>query len=355
MAATNSTAERTYRAEESRWQAVQAREIAADGAFYYAVRSTGVYCRPSCPSRRPGRDQVVFFEAPEAARQAGFRACLRCHPDSVSADQLAVAKALHLIEASETDLTLRELARDVRLSPAYLQRVFKRQTGLTPKQYALELRRQRFRQDLRSSKTVTEAVYNAGFGSTRAAYERAGEQLGMRPSAFRQGGRGERITYAIAEGDLGHMLVAATERGLCAVYLGTPDEVTHELEAEFPRADLVEDASAMSGHVGAVKDAVKAGVRDSGLQLDVHGSEFQRRVWAALREIPAGQTRTYRQIAEAIGQPSAARAVARACATNPLALLTPCHRVVRSDGRLGGYRWGLGRKQALLRSEGAVR
>jgi AraC family transcriptional regulator of adaptative response/methylated-DNA-[protein]-cysteine methyltransferase len=351
---TTKTAETLAFADEaSRWQAVQTRDAAADGAFYSGVRSTGVYCRPSCPSRRPNRGQAVFFDTTEDARQAGFRACLRCRPDDVGADQLAVAQALRLIETSETLPRLNELAKEIGFSPAHLQRVFKRQTGLSPRQYAAELRQQRFRSDLRRSPTVTDAVYEAGFGSTRAAYERAGERLGMRPSAFRQGGRGERITYTFAESEIGPMLVAATERGICAVYLGTRDELAQQLTREFPAAELVEDEAAMGARVQDVVEAVASGA-GSGLVLDAHGSEFQQQVWAALRQIPAGETRTYRQVAEAIGRPEAARAVARACATNPLALLTPCHRVVRADGGLGGYRWGVERKRALLQREGAV-
>jgi AraC family transcriptional regulator of adaptative response/methylated-DNA-[protein]-cysteine methyltransferase len=353
MATTRKIAEPRNAEDESRWRAVEAREVAADGAFYYGVRSTGVYCRPSCPSRRPKREQAVFFEAPEDARRAGFRACLRCHPDSVTADQLAVAKALRLIEGSEDEPTLGELAEAAGFSASYLQRVFKRQTGLSPKQYAVALRQQRFRQGLRSGKTVTDAVYDAGFGSTRAAYEQAGGNLGMRPSVFRRGGGGERIGYAITGTEIGHVLVAATERGICAVYIGTPAEVTTHLREEFPEAELTEEEEGMVKEAKTVIEAMLANGARARLQLDARGSEFQEKVWAALREIPAGETRTYSEVAAAIGHPGAARAVARACATNPLALLTPCHRVVRADGGLGGYRWGIERKRALLEIEGA--
>lgn len=353
MATRRTTTEPAYTDDESRWQALEARDVAADGAFYYGVRSTGIYCRPSCPSRRPNREQVITFDASEEARAAGFRACRRCYPDSVSADQLAVATVLKLIEASGTEMTLTGLAGRVGYSPSHLQRLFKRQTGLSPKQYAGALRQQRFRKDLRDSETVTDAVYGAGFGSTRAAYEHA-TQLGMRPSVFRQGGRGERITYAISESELGHFLVAATERGICAVYIGTPEELVPQLSREFSQAELREDRTTMAECVSAVEDAIGVESHHTGLRLDAHGSDFQKKVWAALREIPVGQTRTYGQIAQFIGQPTAARAVARACATNPLALLTPCHRVVRGDGALGGYRWGIDRKQKLLRREGAM-
>ena len=350
MASRSTTNESAYTNDESRWQAVEARDVAADGAFYYGVRSTGVYCRPSCPSRRPNRDQVVTFDTSEDARTAGFRACRRCYPDSVSADQLAVATVLKLIEASDVELTLGDLADEVGYSPSHLQRLFKRQTGLSPKQYGGALRQERFRKDLQDSETVTDAVYGAGFGSIRAAYEHA-TQLGMRPSVFRRGGLGERITYAISKSELGHFLVAATDRGICAVYLGKAEELVQQLMQEFSQAELREDRTTMAEHISTVEDAIGVESRNPGLRLDAHGSEFQQKVWAALREIPAGQTRTYGQIAEFIGQPTAARAVARACATNPLALLTPCHRVVRGDGGSGGYRWGIERKQELLRRE----
>lgn len=352
MATTSRTAESRYADDESRWRAVQARDAEADGSFYYGVRSTGVYCRPSCPSRRPNRSQVVLFEAPEAARRAGFRACLRCRPDDVTSDQLAIAKALQLIEASEDEPRLGELAEAVGFGASYLQRVFKRQTGVSPKQYAARLKQQRFRDDLRRGKKVTDAVYDAGFGSSRSAYEQAG--LGMRPSVFRRGGRGERISYAIRETEVGQVLVAATESGICAVYIGTPAELTAQLKEEFPEAEITEGEEDMMKEANAVIETMLANGARARLQLDARGSEFQERVWAALREIPAGETRTYSEVAAAIGQPGAARAVARACATNPLALLTPCHRVVRADGGLGGYRWGVDRKRALLRREGAL-
>ena len=311
--------------------------------------------RPACPSRRPLRENVTFFDSPEGARRGGFRACRRCHPDRVGSDQLAVARVLNLLETEESAPSLAELASEVGFSPTYLQRVFKRHTGLSPKQYGDSLRQQRFRRELRQSGRVTDAVYDAGFGSTRGAYERATENLGMSPSAFQQGGRGERITYALTRTDLGDLLVAATARGVCAVRFGTEEDLVSELSAEFPRAELIPDSEAMSDYVQVARWAVEDGSGESSsIRLDAQGSEFQQTVWSALREIPAGQTRTYSQIAEAIGQPRAARAVAMACATNPLALLTPCHRVVRADGAPGGYRWGIERKQALLRREGAI-
>ena len=342
-----------YREIEARWRAVVARDRRADGAFYTAVRSTGVYCRPSCPSRRPIRTNVTFFDSTEAARAAGFRACLRCRPDGVSSDQQMVAAVARLIESAEVQPTLSELAVEVGVSASHLQRTFKRATGMSPRQYASTLRGTRFRERLRAAGTVTDAVYDAGFGSTRAAYEGARSVLAMRPSAYKGGGRGERIAYARTEGPAGPMLVAATHLGVCAVYFGDGDGVLSRLSAEFPHAALQHDPDAMAPHVESVRAALSESAAEP--KLDERGTAFQRRVWQALRNIPRGETRTYSEIAAAIGQPSAARAVARACATNPLALLTPCHRVVRTDGGLGGYRWGVDKKQALLDAEGGAR
>ena len=341
-----------YADPEARWRAVLARDRGADGAFYCAVRSTGVYCRPSCPSRRPGRQNVTFFDTSEDATAAGFRACLRCRPENVSADQQLVATVVHLIESTETEPTLNELAAETGVSASHLQRTFKRATGLSPREYAASLRGRRFRDRLREGGSVTDAVYDSGFGSTRAAYEGARTVLAMRPSAYKQGGRGERIAYAYAEGPGGPMLVAATAVGVCAVYLGEGNDLVSKLLAEFPNAALQHDPAAMSEHVEAVRGALTAGGAVPALAMDARGTAFQLRVWTALRSIPRGETRTYSQIAELIGQPQAARAVARACAANPLALLVPCHRVVRSDGGLGGYRWGLDLKKALLETEG---
>jgi AraC family transcriptional regulator of adaptative response/methylated-DNA-[protein]-cysteine methyltransferase len=353
MEAVKMTETTPYSNPEDRWRAVLERDRAADGAFYIAVRSTRVYCRPSCPSRRPRRENVSFFDTAETARAAGYRACLRCHPDGVSAEQRLVAAVASLIESAETAPTLEQLARATGVSPAHLQRTFKRATGLSPRQYAASLRGGRFRERLRGAATVTEAVYDAGFGSSRAAYEEARGLLAMRPSAYRRGGRGERIVYAYTDGPAGPMLVAATALGVCAVYLGAGGGLLSHLSAEFPHAALQHDPSAMAPHLEAVRAGLSGGAA-SGVPLDERGTAFQRLVWEALRAIPRGETRTYSEIAAAIGRPGAARAVARACATNPLALLTPCHRVVRRDGGLGGYRWGIERKQALLQREGAV-
>jgi AraC family transcriptional regulator of adaptative response/methylated-DNA-[protein]-cysteine methyltransferase len=338
---------------EARWQAVLARDRRADGAFYCAVRSTGVYCRPSCPSRRPLRKNVEFFDSTRAAESAGYRACRRCHPESLSADQRLVAAVVRLIESAEEWPTLERLAEETGVSASHLQKTFKRATGFSPRQYAASLRGARFRERLRDSGTVTSALYDAGFGSTRAAYDDARSVLAMRPSAYKQGGRGELIKYAYGAGPTGPMLVAATPRGICAIYLGGGDEQVDRLSAEFPRAVIEHDAEGMREHLESVSSALSAS-RAEGVALDAMGTAFQRRVWEAIRSIPRGETRTYSQIAELIGQPKAVRAVARACAANPLALLIPCHRVVRSDGVPGGYRWGAPAKRALLEQEGAL-
>jgi AraC family transcriptional regulator of adaptative response/methylated-DNA-[protein]-cysteine methyltransferase len=348
---TNET--REYSDSEARWQAVLARDRRADGAFYCAVRSTGVYCRPSCPSRRPLRKNVEFFDSTRAAESAGYRACRRCDPESLSVQQRLVAAVVRLIESAEELPTLARLAAETGVSAAHLQKTFKRATGFSPRQYAASLRAARFRERLRKAGTVTAAVYDAGFGSTRAAYEGAGRALAMRPSVYRLGGRGERITYAHGPGPAGPILVAATARGICAIYLGQGDELVSRLSAEFPNAVIEHDTEGMREHLASVARAMSAS-RAGGVALDAMGTAFQNRVWEAIRSIPRGETRTYSQIAELIGQPSAARAVARACAANPLALLIPCHRVVRSDGAPGGYRWGIEVKRALLKHEGAL-
>jgi AraC family transcriptional regulator of adaptative response/methylated-DNA-[protein]-cysteine methyltransferase len=262
---------------------------------------------------------------------------------------------VYLIESTETEPTLNVLAAETGVSATHLQRTFKRATGLSPREFAASLRGRCFRDRLREGGSVTDAVYDAGFGSTRAAYEGARTVLAMRPSAYKQGGRGERIAYAYTEGPGGPMLVAATKLGVCAVYLGEGDDLVSKLLAEFPKAALQHDPAAMSAHLEAVRGALQAGGAVPSLALDARGTAFQRRVWEALRSIPRGQTRTYSQIAELIGQPGAARAVARACSSNPLALLVPCHRVVRADGGLGGYRWGVDLKRALLDAEGDAR
>lgn len=337
--------------EESRWQAVLRRDAAADGSFWYAVRSTGVYCRPACPSRRPGRENVTFYESPVAAEQAGYRPCRRCRPGEATAEQQVVVQVRQLIETSDTLPTLADLGEAAGLSPSHLQRLFKRATGLSPRQYAAAWRAERLKDGLRGGATVTDALYQAGYGSSRALYEAAPQHLGMSPRAYRSGGAGEQIAYACADTPLGTVLVAATARGVCALRFGDEAALVAELQSEFPRADLVCSPEQVEPYVAAVRAHLAGDPAALDLPLDVRGTAFQQRVWAALQSIPAGEVRSYGAVAEFIGEPRAVRAVARACATNPVALAIPCHRVVRASGDLSGYRWGVERKEALLARE----
>ncbi|WP_019585519.1 bifunctional DNA-binding transcriptional regulator/O6-methylguanine-DNA methyltransferase Ada [Deinococcus apachensis] len=337
--------------DEVRWQAVLNRDASQDGQFYYGVRSTGIYCHPSCPSRRPRRENVRFFDDPQGAQVAGFRPCLRCRPGEVGARRRAVMHVQHLLDTVEPTPSLAQLAEAVGLSPFHLQRVFKAETGLSPKQYALARRGERVRRELREGASVTAALYAAGHASSRTLYDRSTDQLGMTPGRYRAGGAGETITFAVTGSVLGPMLVAATGRGLVAVRLGEAGVLEQELRAEYPRATLVQDAAALGGYIEALHGHLAGVRRDLPLASDAPGTDFQRRVWAALRSIPYGETRSYAQVAEMIGEPRAVRAVARACAANPLALVVPCHRVVRAGGDPGGYRWGTERKRRLLDHE----
>ncbi|MEJ5203405.1 MAG: bifunctional DNA-binding transcriptional regulator/O6-methylguanine-DNA methyltransferase Ada, partial [Anaerolineales bacterium] len=339
--------------ETACWQAVVERDPRFDGVFYYAVRSTNVYCRPSCPSRRPSRRQVIFFARREQAEAAGFRPCKRCQPQFERSPQAELVAAIcRLIEQSETPPTLRQLGEQFHLSPFHLQRLFKMVTGVTPRRYAIQRRTERFKAQLRNGQPVTEAVYAAGYGSSSRLYEGAGEQLGMTPAVYRAGGKGMNIEYTIVDCPLGRMLVAATERGVCAVSFGGKDaELEKALHAEYPQANIQRGGERLNGWVQALLHHLAGTMPHLDLPLDVQASAFQRRVWEELRRIPYGERRSYAQIAEAIGQPKAVRAVARACAANPAAVIIPCHRVLRSDGTLGGYRWGLERKKALLEKE----
>lgn len=343
--------------ERAAWRAVEQRDAAFDGRFVYAVSSTGVYCRPSCPSRRPTRANVRFFDSPDAAEAAGYRACLRCRPRELrSSIEAAVDSARrYLDENAERVVPLAELAKHAAVSASHLQRAFTRIVGLSPKRYQDAQRVQRFKKRLRSGDTVSRATYEAGFGSSSRVYERSDELLGMTPAAYRRGGAGVEITYTIADAPIGRVLVGTTDRGVAAVELGTTDaDVLRALRADFPSATLTRDDDAQRRTwVKAVLDRVRAPARarENRIPLDAGGTTFQQRVWKALQAIPAGERRTYAEVARAIGQPRAVRAVARACATNRVAVLVPCHRVVRSDGSLSGYKWGAGRKQRLLDAE----
>jgi AraC family transcriptional regulator of adaptative response/methylated-DNA-[protein]-cysteine methyltransferase len=339
------------------WAAVVGRDRRFDGRFVYAVRSTGVYCRPSCPSRRPSAANVVFFAAAAEAERAGFRACKRCRPHANGAPAgaaAAVRKAAAFIDAhADERITLAALARETGVSAFHLQRVFRRELGVTPREYQQARRLDRLRAQLRRGETVSRATYEAGFGSPSRVYEQAG-RLGMTPAVYRRGGEGLRIRFAIVPSPLGQLLVASTATGICAVSLGDSEaQLERRLRAEFPRAAVERDDG---GSLGEIVGRVVAHIRGDGpahdLPLDVKGTAFQQQVWRALLAIPYGETRSYAAVAAAIGQPTATRAVARACATNPVAVVIPCHRVVRSDGGLGGYAGGVERKERLLVTEG---
>jgi AraC family transcriptional regulator of adaptative response/methylated-DNA-[protein]-cysteine methyltransferase len=344
-----------FATDKSRWQAVTRREPRADGAFFYAVTTTGVYCRPTCPSRLPNRTNVVFFSGCADAERAGFRACKRCKPRSArtrSPAHAAIVRACKMIDAADEPLGLHELARTVGLSPFYFHRLFKEIVGVTPKGYAAAQRMQRMRDKLPEAGSVTRAIYDAGFGSSSRFYERAGDMLGMTPSHYKTGAAGLRIRFAIANSYLGSVLVAATERGICTIEFGdTPEALRARLAARFPRASLVDDDPDFASWIEEVLALMENPSRDFDLPLDIQGTAFQQRVWRALRAIPPGSTATYGAIARRIGRPSATRAVAHACASNAIAVAIPCHRVVGGDGNLKGYRWGIERKRALLDRE----
>jgi AraC family transcriptional regulator, regulatory protein of adaptative response / methylated-DNA-[protein]-cysteine methyltransferase len=346
------------------WRAVLSRDRSADDRFVFAVRSTGIYCRPSCPSRRPGRAQVVFYPAPRAAEHEGFRACRRCRPNMAKPSDPhanAVAKVCRQIEASLTErsgaadnhtLKLSALAASAGISAHQLERAFQRLLGITPRQYADAQRMQRLKTQLRKGDDVTTALYDAGFGSSSRLYERAPEQLGMTPATYRRGGKGMQISYTIVASPLGRLLVAATQRGISALYLGEDDaKLEAELAREYPSAEIRRNRNGLQEWVRALLAHLRGQEPNLEMPTDVQATAFQRRVWEELRRIPYGTTRTYKQIARAIGKPSAIRAVARACATNPVSIIVPCHRVVRQDGNLAGYRWGLDRKKSLQERE----
>jgi len=343
--------------DDARWQAVLGREAALDGAFVYAVRSTGIYCRPSCPSKRPKRRQVAFYEVPQAAEADGFRACKRCKPKqapSSEATLAAVRTVCDLIDAeTERTPTLEELAAEVGFSASHLQRRFKRVMGVSPREYADARKMMRFREAVKAGDDVTGALYEAGYGSSSRLYERAGAHLGMTPATYAKGGKGARISYALADCVYGRILVAGTEAGICFLAFGSNDaKLVRELGQEFPAAARIErDDAGLGRWLDAVLDYLNDGTPHPELPLDVRATAFQRRVWQALTQIPYGETRTYSEIAAMLGARKAQRAVGRACATNPVSLLIPCHRAIREDGGLGGYRWGLETKQGLLEHE----
>jgi len=342
--------------EEAKWQAVVDKDPAADGTFYYSVKTTGVYCRPSCATTRPAlRKNVAFHDSPEAAEKAGFRPCKRCSPTGPTlAEQhaAAVAKACRAIEAAEEPPALDALAKAAGMSSYHFHRVFKAVTGLTPKAYAVAHRARRVREELAKGGTVTGAIYGSGFNSNGRFYATSAETLGMTPTRFREGGPGTTIRFAVAEGSLGSVLVAASGQGVCAISLGDdPDALVRELQDRFPKAELIGGDEEFERTVAQVIGFIEAPKTGLDLPLDVRGTAFQQKVWQALREIPSGSTVSYAGVARRIGAPKAVRAVAQACAANSLAVAIPCHRVVRNDGNLSGYRWGVQRKSALLERE----
>lgn len=344
--------------DEQAWAAVLGRDRTLDGRLFYGVASTGVYCRPSCPSRRPHRRNATFFGAPADAERAGFRPCLRCDPrgDLVRTPPPPVARAREYLDRHfDQPLPLDALAREVGMSAHHLQRTFKKAYGLTPKEYEDVLRLQRLKRELRTGGSVTAAIHEAGYGSASRVYERSDARLGMPPGAYRKGGKGMVIRFDTVASPLGRLLVAATERGVCAVALGDTDApLEASLRAEYHAATIERGLEGLEAPVATLVGYLDgAGTLDS-VPTDLRGTAFQQRVWNALRAIPYGETRSYAQVAAAIGRPTATRAVARACATNPAALVVPCHRVIGSGGALRGYRWGVARKQALLDQETAA-
>jgi len=357
--ASQAAASGAFASDTARWRAVESRDAAADGHFFYAVRSTGIYCRPGCPSRRPRRGNVSFFATAGEAEHAGYRACLRCRPADAGARRPWIARVCRAIEASESALTLAALSQIAGLSPQHLQRSFTRALGMSPRAYHAQVRRKRLQRALPGGRRVDDALYAAGYGSPSRVYEKHGDLLGMTPARYRAGAPGERVRYAFARTGLGWLAVAATARGVCAMELGDRrDALLASLRSRFSKATLETAGAALDA---LVKRAVRL-VEHPGrapdpalsLPLDVRGTAFQQRVWQALREIPPGSTKSYAELARAAGAPSSVRAVASACASNPVAVAIPCHRALGADGKLRGYRWGLERKAELLKREAAA-
>jgi len=343
------------RAEARYWQATLARDTQADGAFFFAVKSTRVYCRPSCPARRPLRKNTLFFSTRREAEQQGFRPCQRCKPNEIPAAVRIVQRAAQVLASDhEEAVNIAELARKIGVKTEALRRAFRRQAGLTPKELAAALRLRKFKKLLREGGSITDALYATGYGSSSRVYERSDAHLGMTPATYQKGGKGMKIRYATAKSSLGEVLVAATERGISAVYVGEGTEkLVKELREEYPRAEITLANGAFTQWVEEIVARTEGSAPRRELPLDLQATAFQRRVWQELQRIPRGATRTYSQIARAVGRPRAVRAVARACATNPVSIVVPCHRVVRADGNLAGYRWGLSRKEKLLERERA--
>jgi AraC family transcriptional regulator, regulatory protein of adaptative response / methylated-DNA-[protein]-cysteine methyltransferase len=340
---------------DRRWDAVSARDSRRDGEFVFAVSTTGVYCRPSCPARRPRRENVRFYSRPEQAEKAGFRACLRCRPRLLSGNpQSDSAKEIcrYIEQHLDEPITLERLGKAFRQSPFHLQRRFKAALGITPREYADSCRMRLLKRNLQAGDNVTRAMYDAGYGSSSRLYEKTSSQLGMTPDKYRRGAIAACIRYACADSPLGRMLIAATDKGVCSIQFARSDgELIEGLKREFPFAVRKADKGALQGWIEALLAKMTDRELNAALPLDIRATAFQRRVWTYLQSIPFGATRSYGEVAKAIGQPSASRAVARACATNPVAVAIPCHRVVREDGNISGYRWGVARKKTLLEME----
>jgi AraC family transcriptional regulator of adaptative response/methylated-DNA-[protein]-cysteine methyltransferase len=341
--------------DDPRWSAVVERDARRDGQFVFAVSTTGVYCRPSCAARRPRRENVEFFAAPDAAERAGYRACLRCRPKAItgSSETDSVKAICRFIEQHlDEPVTLGRLAKEFYQSPFHLQRRFKAVLGITPREYADSCRLRSLKRNLQAGDSVTRAMYDAGYGSSSRLYERTASQLGMTPDKYRRGAIAAAIRYVCADSPLGRMLIAATDRGICSIQFAKKDgELIEGLKREFPFAARKLDEGGLQSWVEALLRHMRGEDLDSSLPLDIRATAFQRRVWAYLQSIPFGETKSYSEVAKGIGEPRACRAVARACATNPVAVAIPCHRVVREDGSMGGYRWGVERKKALLAME----
>ncbi|HKD81417.1 MAG TPA: bifunctional DNA-binding transcriptional regulator/O6-methylguanine-DNA methyltransferase Ada [Candidatus Angelobacter sp.] len=336
-----------------KWSLVLARDTRADGQFVYAVRSTGVFCRPSCPSRRPRLENVEFFDSPAQAQQAGYRACQRCSPLERNRQAQKIEAACRYIDDNlDITLSLTAISRHVAISPFHFQRLFKRMLGISPRQYQQARRAGKFRQALLSEGRVTDAIYEAGYSSSSRAYESLPAQLGMTPSAFRRKGEGVEIRYTVQPTELGKLLIATTERGVCAVRFGESDAaLLREFKHDFDAAEIIRDDEGLAPIAGQIRQLLAGTAGALNIPLDIQGTAFQQLVWETLRKIPSGETRSYAEVATAIGRPKAVRAVANACASNPVALVVPCHRVVQKNGSLAGYRWGVKRKKVLLENE----
>lgn len=341
--------------DDPRWNAVVARDASRDGEFVFAVSSTGVYCRPSCAARRPRRENVAFFAVPEEAEQHGYRACLRCRPKAIQGNREAhgIKAICRFIEQHlDEPVTLDRLGKEFHQSPFHLQRRFKGVLGITPREYADSCRLRTLKRNLQAGDSVTRAMYDAGYGSSSRLYEKTASQLGMTPDKYRRGAIAATIRHACVKSPLGPMLIAATDRGVCSIQFGRSEsELLEGLRREFPFAIRKEDEGGLRSWADVILKRLQGRDIDSALPLDIKATAFQRRVWTYLQSIPFGKTKSYSQVAKAIGKPTACRAVARACATNPVAVAIPCHRVVREDGSMGGYRWGLERKKTLLEIE----